>query len=65
MENILPAVILNPVTLVDCVVAPVGGMANIELEQEAAVQRAGWVNGDGITESNSCEAPLAGIIGTK
>ena len=38
MKNILVTMKLDPIMLVDCVVAPVGRMANIKLKQEAAVQ---------------------------
>jgi hypothetical protein len=51
MKNVLTTVKLNPITLVDCIVAPVRRMANVKIEQETAVQRARWVNRNRITES--------------
>jgi hypothetical protein len=32
MKNVLTTVKLNPITLVDCIVAPVGRMANVKIE---------------------------------
>ncbi len=55
---------LDPITLVDCVVAPIGRMANVKLKQEAAVQRAKWVNRDRIIEGNPSKMPFSCIIGT-
>ncbi len=51
MKNVLTTVKLNPITLVDCIVAPVGRMANVKIKQEMAIQRARWVNRNRITES--------------
>ena len=50
MKNVLTTMKLNPITLVDCIVAPIGRVANVKLKQEAAVQRARWVNRDRIME---------------
>ncbi len=62
MKNVLTTVKLNPVMLVDCVVAPVGRMANVKIKQEAAVQRARWVDRNRITEREPCEAPFPSVI---
>ncbi len=63
MKNVLTTVKLNPIMLVDCIVALVGRMANVKLKQKAAVQRARWIDQYRITESKLCEAPFASIIG--
>ena len=64
MKNVLTTVKLNPITLVDCIVAPVGRMANVKIKQETAVQRARWVDRNRITERKSCEAPFSSVIST-
>ncbi len=64
MKHILATMELDPITLVDCVVAPIGRVANVKLKQEAAVQRARWVNGDRIVEGNPSKTPFSCIIGT-
>ncbi len=55
---------LDSITLIDCVVAPIGRMANVKLKQEAAVQRARWINRDRIIKGNPSETPFSCIIGT-
>jgi hypothetical protein len=40
MKDILATVELDPVTLIDGVIPPVGGVADVELEQKTSVQRA-------------------------
>ena len=62
MKNVLTTVKLNPITLVDCIVAPVGRMANVKIRQEAAVQRARWVDRNRITERKPCKAPFLSLI---
>jgi hypothetical protein len=37
MKSIFPTMELDPITLVDCIVSPIRGMANVKLKQEAAV----------------------------
>ena len=37
MKNVLTTVKLNPITLVDCIVAPVGRMANVKIKQLGVV----------------------------
>ena len=64
MKNVLTTVKLNPITLVDCIVAPVGRMANVKIKQETAVQRARWVDQNRITERKPCEAPFPSVIST-
>ena len=43
MQDILPTVELDPVTLIDGVVPPIGGVADVKLKQKTSVQRARWV----------------------
>ena len=64
MKHILATMELDPITLVDCVVAPIGRVANVKLKQEAAVQHARWVNVDRIVEGNPSKTPFSCIIGT-
>jgi len=65
MKNVLTTVKLNPITLVDGIVALIGRMADVEVKQEMAIQRARWVvDQDRITERKPCEAPLASVIST-
>ncbi len=64
MKHILTTMKLDPITLVDCVVAPIGRVANVKLKQEVAVQRARWVNRDRIMEGNPSKMPFLCIIGT-
>ena len=40
MQDILATMELEPITLIDGVVSPIGGVAYVELKQEASVQRA-------------------------
>ncbi len=35
---------LDPITLVDCIVALIGGMANVKVEKETSIQRARRIN---------------------
>jgi hypothetical protein len=44
MKNVLTTMKLDPIMLVDCIVAPIGGMANVKLKQEPAIQLARWIN---------------------
>ena len=64
MKHILATMKLDPITLVDCIVAPIGRVANVELKQEAAVQRARWIDRDRIMEGNPSKMPFSCIIGT-
>ena len=64
MKNVLTTKKLNPITLVDCIVAPVGRMANVKIKQEAAVERARWVDQNRITECKPCEAPFSSVVST-
>ncbi len=64
MKIIFTTIKLDPITLVDCLVAPIGRMANVKLKQEAAVQRARWVNRERIIEGNPSKTPFSCIIGT-
>ncbi len=64
MKNILTTIKLDPITLVDCVVSPIGRVANVKLNQEAAVQRARWINRDRIIEGNPSKTPFLCIICT-
>ena len=63
MQNVLPTVELEPVTLIDGVVSPIGGVADVELKKESPVQRARWVQGHGVLESDPGETPLSCVIG--
>jgi hypothetical protein len=40
MQDILPTMELDPITLIDGVIPPIGGVADIELKKKASVQRA-------------------------
>jgi hypothetical protein len=64
MKNVLTTMKLNPITLVDCIVAPVSRMANVKIKQEAAVQPARWVDRNRITERKPCEVPFPSVIST-
>ena len=64
MKHILVTMKLDPIMLVDCVVAPIGRVADVKLKQEAAVQHARWVNRDRIMEGNPSKTPFSCIIGT-
>ncbi len=64
MKNILATMKLDPITLVDCVVVPIGRIANVKLKQEVAVQHARWANRDRIIEGNPSETPFSCTIGT-
>jgi len=64
MKNVLTTVKLNPIMLVDCIVAPVGRMANVKIKQEMAVQHARWVDGNRVTERKPCEVPFSCVIST-
>ena len=57
--EVMFAVVLKPVALVDVVVARVGRMSDIELDKEAAVLKAGGMEGNGILECDANQAPLA------
>ena len=35
---------LDPITLVDCIVAPIGRMADVKVKKETSIQRARRVN---------------------
>ena len=64
MKTVLTTVKLNPITQVDCIVAPVGRMENVKIKQESAVQHARWVDRNRITERKPCEAPFPSVIST-
>jgi hypothetical protein len=63
MKSIFPTMKLDPIMLVDCIVLPIGGMANVKLKQEAAIQCARWINRDRIIEGNPSKAPFSCIVG--
>ncbi len=64
MKKVLTTMKLDPITLVDCIVAPIGGMANVKLKQELAIQCARLINRNRISEGNPSEASFPCIIGT-
>jgi hypothetical protein len=64
MKHILATMKLDPITLVDCIVASIGRVANVKLKQEVAVQRTRWVHRDRIMEGNSSKTPFYCIVAT-
>jgi hypothetical protein len=44
MNDILSTVELDPIMLVDCIVAPIGRMADVKVKKKASIQRARRVN---------------------
>ena len=44
MDDILSTVKLDPIMLVDCIVAPIGRMADIKVNKETSIQCARRVN---------------------
>jgi hypothetical protein len=44
MDDILSTVKLDPITLVDCIVAPIGRMADVKVKEETSIQCARRVN---------------------
>ena len=62
MKDILTTIELNPITLVNCIVSPIGGMANVKFKQETSVLCARRINRDGVIECDPSEAPFPCIV---
>ncbi len=55
--------VLNPIALVDCIVAPILRMAVIKLEEESTVKHARWIQRHQVAESNLHKPPFTRGIG--
>jgi hypothetical protein len=54
---------LYPITLVDCILLPIGGMANVKFKKETSIHSASRINRDRIIDGNPSKTTFPCIVG--